>query len=177
MDQRRSRKELDQKMERVASLVSALESCPDSDVRDAGRELVSTLLEFHSDAIQRILDQIEQSTATDPRFIETMAEDPLIQGVLLLHGLHPLDVQARVQKALESVRPSLRSHRGDVELISLDESGVRLKLIGTCNGCPSSATTFRNLLESAINDLAPEVEKIEVDGMVNGREEERGVAA
>jgi len=167
--ERGSQKELGLKMERVESLVSALESCPDPSVRDAARELVCTLMEFHSNALQRILEQIQQSTSTEPQFVETMARDPLIQGLLLLHGLHPLDVESRVQQALEKVRPSLREHRGDVELISLDESGVKLKLVGTCNGCPSSATTFRNLLESAIHDLAPEVENIVVDGMVQSR--------
>lgn len=164
-----SQSELAQKMDRVDSLISALEGCTDPAVRESAHELVCTLMEFHADAIGRILEKVSESTSTDPGLIETMAQDPLVHGVLLLHGLHPLDTEARVHQALEKVRPSLRSHRGDVELMELDENRVKLRLIGTCNGCPSSASTFRNLLESAIQEMVPEIESIEVDGMVSSK--------
>ena len=71
-------------------------------------------------------------------------------GLLLLHGLHPLDLEARVRQALDKVRPYLRSHGGNVELLGVDEGVVRLRLEGSCHGCPSSAATMRQTIEEAI---------------------------
>ena len=60
-------------------------------------------------------------------------------GLLLVHGLHPYDVQTRVARALDSVRPYLGSHGGDVELLGVDAEGVvTLRMLGNCDGCPSS---------------------------------------
>jgi Fe-S cluster biogenesis protein NfuA len=144
----------------IESLVSQLESCEDPAVRDAARDLVGALLSIHGVALGGLLRQMNEN------MLEEVCKDSVISSVLLLHGLHPEETKTRVEQALEKVRPSLKSHQGDVELLEIDDARVRLRLIGTCNGCPSSATTFQSLLETAIRELAPEIECIEVDGMV-----------
>ncbi len=70
----------------------------------------------------------------DRRVLDTCAGDEVVAGLLLLHGLHPLDVETRVRQALESVRPLLRSHGGNVELLEVREGVVRLRL------CKATAT-------------------------------------
>ena len=87
-------------------------------------------------------------------------------SLLLLHGLHPLDLEARVRQALEQVRPYLRTHGGDVELLGVDDGVVRLRMQGSCHGCPSSAVTLKHTIEEAIYDAAPDVAAIEVEGVV-----------
>jgi Fe-S cluster biogenesis protein NfuA len=82
----------------------------------------------------------------------------------LLHGLHPLDLETRVRQALENVRPLLRSHGGNVELLGLAGAVVRLRMLGSCDGCPSSALTLKSAIEDAIFERAPDVIGIEVDG-------------
>ncbi|MGH3784917.1 MAG: NifU family protein, partial [Pseudonocardiaceae bacterium] len=69
--------------------------------------------------------------------------------------------------ALERVRPYLGSHAGDVEYLGMDPDGttVRLRLAGSCDGCPSSALTVKMAIEKGIEDVAPEVTKVEVEGV------------
>jgi Fe-S cluster biogenesis protein NfuA len=98
--------------------------------------------------------------------LEQFAADDLVASLLILHGLHPLDTSARIERALASVRPFLASHGGDVELLGVDEAGrVRLRLAGSCHGCPSSRVTMQTAVERAIAERAPEVTAIEVDGV------------
>ena len=60
-----------------------------------------------------------------------------------MHGLHPYDVDDRVERALDSSGPYLRSHGGDVELLGIDDDGaVRLRLLGHCDGCAGSTATL-----------------------------------
>ncbi len=85
-------------------------------------------------------------------------------GLLIVHGLHPYPVEQRVEAALERVRPYLGSHGGDVELLGVDDVGVvRLRLLGSCDGCPSSAVTLQLAVEGAVEDAAPEITGIEVE--------------
>ncbi|MDP3891809.1 NifU family protein [Nocardioides sp.] len=80
-----------------------------------------------------------------------------------MHGLHPFGVEERVERALEAVRPYLGSHGGDVELLGVSEEGVvRLRLLGSCDGCPSSSVTLELAVEGAIHEAAPEVSAIEI---------------
>ena len=76
----------------------------------------------------------------------------------------------RVESALESVRPFLQGHGGDVELLELDEErgAVHLRLLGSCDGCPSSAVTLRTAVEQAIEEAAPEILADRRRGAVRG---------
>ena len=92
-----------------------------------------------------------------------LASDDLVASLLLVHGLHPHDVTTRVHRALEGVRPYLASHDGDVELLAVTGDGaVHLRLLGSCEGCPSSSVTMELAVKDAIAAAAPEVTSIEV---------------
>ncbi len=93
------------------------------------------------------------------------AADPLVGSLLLLYGLHPVDLETRVHQALEKVRPLLKSHGGNVDLLGIDDGVVRLKLQGSCHGCPSSAQTLHNAIEEAIYEFAPDVAELKVEGV------------
>ena len=97
--------------------------------------------------------------------IDAFAGDDLVGAILLLHGLHPLDLETRVRQALDKVRPLLRSHGGNVELLGLAGGVARLRMLGSCDGCPSSAMTLKTAIEEAIFEKAPDVTAIEVEGM------------
>ncbi|MDR7303362.1 NifU family protein [Haloactinomyces albus] len=75
-------------------------------------------------------------------------------------------LEERIAGALDSVRPYLRSHSGDVGLLGLDETAVRLRLLGNCRGCPSSAVTVTLAIEDTIRQVAPEITDIAVEGLV-----------
>ena len=99
------------------------------------------------------------------RIFEALAADELVSHLLLLHGLHPLDVETRVVRALEEVRPYLQSHGGNVELLGIEGGVARVRMQGSCDGCPSSAVTLKLAIEEAVQKAAPDLEGIEAEGV------------
>jgi Fe-S cluster biogenesis protein NfuA len=95
------------------------------------------------------------------QIIENFSRDETVANLLLLHGLHPLDLETRVREALQKVRPYLHSHGGNVELVEIADGVVRLQMNGSCNGCPSSSITLKNAIEKAVRETAPDVVAIE----------------
>jgi Fe-S cluster biogenesis protein NfuA len=158
-----ARAELDRRLERVDELIQRLEAGADPSVRAATQELVATLMELHGAGLDRMLAMVRQSPDA-AGLVQRMAADDLVQNLLLLHGLHPVDVETRVLEALEKTRPYLRSHGGNVELVGVDADGtVRLRMQGSCHGCASSAVTLKLAIEKAVLEAAPDVTGIAVE--------------
>ncbi len=70
-------------------------------------------------------------------------------------------VQKKVEKALDEIRPNIQADGGDVKLISVDNGVVKVKLQGHCVGCPMSALTLKQGIESHIKQRVPEIVKVE----------------
>jgi Fe-S cluster biogenesis protein NfuA len=94
--------------------------------------------------------------------VDRLVADDLVASLLLIHGLHPHDVDRRVSDALDRVRPYLGSHGGDVHLLDIVGDTVQLQFAGSCKSCPSSAVTLELAVEDAIRAAAPEVSSIEL---------------
>jgi Fe-S cluster biogenesis protein NfuA len=155
--------ELNARLHRIEKLVAEIRSPAGRDARAAALELVETLMAFHAAGIDRMMEIASESGETGWRMINTFGRDPLVANMLLLHGMHPLDLETRVQDALEKVRPNLRAHGGNVELVEIRGGVVRLRLVGSCHGCPSSSETFRSTLEAAIYEGAPDVASVQCE--------------
>jgi len=161
--------ELERRIAAIDQLVRSLENGSDPATRAAAQELAGTLMELHATALERLLDAVRRHGEAGRLILEQLARDDVISGVLLLHDLHPVDLPTRVLGALENTRPYLKSHGGNVELVGIDEPGVvRLRLQGSCHGCPSSAMTLKLAIEQAIQEAAPDVTAILVEGEQNG---------
>jgi Fe-S cluster biogenesis protein NfuA len=77
----------------------------------------------------------------------------------------PMRTAERVRAALDGVRPYLGLHDGGVEVLGTTPGGVvRLRLQGTCQGCPSSQVTVTDAIERAIVAAVPEVSGVDVQG-------------
>jgi Fe-S cluster biogenesis protein NfuA/nitrite reductase/ring-hydroxylating ferredoxin subunit len=126
--------------------------------------LVGVLLDLYGEGLARMMEVVAEGEERERTF-EALAGDELVSHLLLLHGLHPLDVEARVIGALEEVRPYLQSHGGNVELLGVEGGVARLRLQGSCDGCPSSAMTLKLAIEEAIEKAAPDLEGIEAEGV------------
>ena len=129
----------------------------------AAEELVRLLVGVYGDGLTHIMAAVAEDGG--PAVLDRLTSDPLVESLLLLHGLHPLDVDARIQRALDRVRPYLGSHAGGVEYIGVTDGVARLKLEGNCDGCPSSTVTVQLAIEGAVQDAAPEVTEVVVEGM------------
>ncbi len=132
--------------------------------RERAEELVRLVADLYGAGLERVLDIVFDAGRLDDELLALLAQDELVSSLLLVHGLHPYDVGHRVEQALESVRPYLGSHGGDVELIEVSDEGVvRLRLLGSCDGCPSSSVTLKLAVEGAIEAAAPDITGIEVE--------------
>jgi Fe-S cluster biogenesis protein NfuA len=123
------------------------------------------MLDYHGSAITRLIEAIRQTKGPD--VMQNLASDELIASLLLLYDLHPVDLQTRIEQALDKVRPYLQSHGGEVEVLSTDGGIVRLRMKGSCHGCPSSALTMQTTIEQAIYAAAPDIAELEVEGIVS----------
>jgi len=157
--------ELKQNLPRAESLIHEVEKLPDPQLRSQIQELVGHLLEFHGEAIAKIVEDVAELGVSGRALIDAWSRDDLVSSLLLLYDLHPVEMEARVRAALEQVRPYLKSHGGNVEFLGLAEGVVHLRLEGHCHGCPSSTVTLRTTIEKAIYEAAPDVLGIEVEGV------------
>ncbi|WP_329458579.1 NifU family protein [Streptomyces sp. NBC_01497] len=149
--------------ERIETLIAA--SAANGVVaRERSEELVRLVTDFYGAGLERLLDLVHDHGRLDDAVLAALAGDELVAGLLLVHGLHPYGVETRVEQALDAVRPYLGTHGGDVELLGVsDEGTVRLRLLGSCDGCPSSSATLELAVRGAVEAAAPEITAIEVE--------------
>jgi Fe-S cluster biogenesis protein NfuA/nitrite reductase/ring-hydroxylating ferredoxin subunit len=132
--------------------------------RERAEELVRLVVDLYGAGLERLLEIVHESGRLDDDLLDRFAADDLVASLLAVHGLHPDDVETRVARALDGVRPYLGSHGGDVELLGVTDDGVvRLRMLGSCDGCPSSSVTLTLAVETAIQGAVPEVTAIEVE--------------
>ncbi|HET6351561.1 MAG TPA: NifU family protein [Coriobacteriia bacterium] len=73
-----------------------------------------------------------------------------------------MELNQRVQDALDLIRPALQADGGDVELVEVTDDGVvKVALQGACRGCPMSQLTLANGVERVLKEQVPEVQRVE----------------
>jgi Fe-S cluster biogenesis protein NfuA len=150
--------------DRIEQLLAELRAINEPRARETAEELVRSLLELYGDGIARMMEIVYESPLGGELF-GRFAGDDLVASLLLLHGLHPESAEERIARALDGVRPYLASHGGDVRLLEIADDVVHLRLEGSCHGCPSSTITMKLAIEKAIEEAAPEIVRIEVEGV------------
>ncbi|QTA36391.1 NifU family protein [Streptomyces sp. CA-256286] len=154
---------------RIGELLDRLGHEAGPQARETADELVRSVVEFYGEGLARTVRLLRAAPAgSDP--LAVLTADELVGDLLILHDLHPEDTMTRVGRALDKVRPYLGSHAGDVDVAGLDTEApegpvLRLRLRGSCDGCPSSTQTVRWTIEEAVARLAPEIAHIEVEGV------------
>jgi Fe-S cluster biogenesis protein NfuA/nitrite reductase/ring-hydroxylating ferredoxin subunit len=153
--------------DRVEGLLQEVRSMAAPPAVERVEELLRLIVHLYGKGLERILSSVAESDTGEAQVFR-LAQDPLVASLLVLHGLHPVPLRDRIQRALETVRPYLGSHAGGVELLEVDPAGVaRLRLQGSCSGCPSSTLTVKLAIERAIEEAAPEITRVEVEGIVS----------
>lgn len=144
---------------RVQELTAQLEEVQDFQARAVADELVASIMQLYGEGLERIMEAVDEPTRA--RF----ADDGVIASLLLIHGLYPVSLEDRVLEALDSVRPYMESHGGDVELVAIEDGVARMRLVGHCKGCPASEATLELAIKKALEDAAPDLEGLEVEGV------------
>ena len=127
-------------------------------------QLAGALMDLYGEGLERIFDAIGEDGSAALR--ERLVADGVVASLMLIHDLYPVPLEERVAEALDSVRPYLESHGGDVELLGIEGGVARLRLQGSCNGCAASASTLELAIEQALQATAPDLEGIDVEGVV-----------
>lgn len=146
---------------RLERLLAEIQSRVEPPAWQRVEDLVGCLVSLYGTGLSRMLAHASQEAS----LLEKWSGDEVVSNLLLLHGLHPLSLEERVRRALDKVRPYLGSHAGDVELLGFSEAGAaRLRLLGTCQGCPSSRVTIEHAIRRALEEAAPDLDGVEVEG-------------
>ena len=66
----------------------------------------------------------------------------------------------KVQEALNEIRPFLESDGGNIELVSIIDDVVKVKLLGNCVSCSVNQMTLKNGVEMTVKKYAPEIQKV-----------------
>jgi NifU-like domain len=157
--------EFQQRVQQLGKLIAELEQMPDSPLKVATGELVHLLMEVHGAGIERMMEIVFDSPSTGPQTIDKLGHDPIVRSLLLLYSLHPDDLQTRVQRSVESLRPRLRKINYGIELLSAEEGVVRLRMESTGHACGSTAANVRSMVEEGVYEYAPDVVSLAIEGL------------
>ncbi|HUS44762.1 MAG TPA: NifU family protein [Phycisphaerae bacterium] len=70
-------------------------------------------------------------------------------------------MEEKVAAVIDEIRPMLQAHGGDIQLVSVEEGVVKVKLQGACAGCPGALMTLKAGVERRIKEQVPEIERVE----------------
>ena len=155
----------EQLVARVQELQERLEATGDAATREVADQLVSAVVQMYGAGLERIVDLLVGTGEDGRQIAASLAEDELVSTLLLIHDLHPVPLEDRVQAALDSVRPYMESHGGNVELVSLQHGVATIHLRGSCSDCSASAVTLELAIKQALEEAAPDLEALEVLGV------------
>jgi len=123
-------------------------------------------VQFYGEGLEKLLTIVHDAGGDrSPAIFEALCADEFVESLLVLHGLHPLSLEERVEAALESVRPYLASHEGAVDLVCIENDVVEVRFRGSCDGCPSSSATMQGAVEKAILEHVPEISAVRAAGV------------
>jgi Fe-S cluster biogenesis protein NfuA len=125
---------------------------------------MQAVMDLHGAGLERMLDLIRASSNEGESIVQKLGRDELAASLLILYGLHPADLETRVARALDKARSRLRSHDGEVELLSIQDGAVRLRLNANGHGCGSTAEALKQIVENAVYDAAPDISALVIEG-------------
>jgi len=149
---------------RIQELVEQIDALREPAARTLMHECMESLLGFYGHGLERILHILKHAGIGGQQAYNELLHDRVVSGLLLIHGLHPVDLETRLREALEKIRPYMQSHGGNVELLGLEGEFARLRLQGACKTCPSSTVTMELAVRHAIEEACPDLMGFEVEG-------------
>lgn len=142
----------------VSALEALAESWPE-EYRNAAVARTRAVDALNAEAFRRLIRAL-QSVPGAAAALRDAAADEVVYAVLRRHGILKPSVFERVEAALDGIRPTLASHGGDVELVSVEPPLAEVRFLGACDGCPASMLTFYSGVKKAIQDSVPEIAEV-----------------
>lgn len=158
-------KDFQQRVQKIGALVNDLEAIADPAVRAAAKELVQLLMDLHGTGLERILEIVFQSGDGGTPVIDELGQDPLVSSLLILYGLHPEDLQTRVERKLRQIGSKLHKMGAEVKFVGVNSGDVRVRVSVDGHACGSTSRTVQTTVEEAIYEAAPDLTSLVVEGL------------
>ncbi len=158
-----SDREVQERVRRIEALVHQCEAIPEAKLRHNVQELLQAVMELHGAALDRLMTMISDWRPEAAPLINELANDELVGNLLLLHGLHPLDLQTRVEQALAGIESILRGYGAHAEVLGMPGGAIRLRVSGVTSTAVAKST--RAAIEEAINRAAPDAASLAIPGL------------
>lgn len=139
----------EERARRIEELVRQVEQIPDPESRDCARKAMEAILELHGAGLERMMELVLEGGASGEAVVRRFTNDGLVSSLLILHDLHPDDVETRIGDAL-------RKMHAQAEVIGVFDGVVRVRLSG--EGCG-----FKESVEAAIRAVAPDVGEVIIE--------------
>lgn len=150
-------------LDRLLKDIQSLESLT-TEWDEQQQNTLKALKRAHDDLNKEAFIRLIRALKAEPAALSVLKEavgDEVVYAVLRYHEILKATLHERVEDALDSVRPYLDSHGGNVELVEITQPDtVVIRLLGACDGCPASSLTLSEGVEKAIKEYCPEITTI-----------------
>ena len=158
-------KDFQKRVQRISGLINELDSIVDPAARSTAKQLIQLLMELHGTALERMLEVTFASGEPGKKLIDQFGRDSLVSSLLVLYGLHPDDLETSVTRAVERLKPSLRKQGAELEIVSMNNGTVRLRVSTNGRVCGSTTQVLTATVEEAVYEAAPDVTQVVVEGL------------
>jgi Fe-S cluster biogenesis protein NfuA len=157
--------EFQEQVKLLGKLISQFDELPDCPQKRAGKELVQLIMDVHGAGLERMMDIVFEGAGSGSATIDRLGGDSIVGSLLLLYSLHPDDLETRVHRAMERMRPRLRKLACSAELLRIDAGVVHVQLTTTGHTCGSSTKDLRAIVEDSVYEFAPDVVSLAILGL------------
>lgn len=158
-------KDFQKRIQRISGLVNELDEIVDPAARSAAKQLIQLLMEMHGTALERMLEVTFASGEPGQSLIDQFGRDSLVSSLLVLYGLHPDDLETRVARTVERLKPSLRKQGAELEIVSMNNGVIRLRVATNGHACGSTTQVLKATVEEGIYEAAPDATEIVIEGL------------
>lgn len=136
-------------LEWIGAGLQRMEDIEDEKTREEVFALLEGIDVLHRQALERLLE------VGGEKLTGRVSQDPMVRTLLEMYDLPEADERTQVERALEDVYPYFQSHGGKLEVLGVEGGRVRVRLSGSCEGCPGTATTLSRVVEEALREGFP----------------------
>ena len=157
--------EFQEQVRQLGKLIAQFDELPDGATKTAARDLVRLLMDVHGRGLERVMEIVFDSGDSGQKIIDRLGQDSIVGNLLLLYSLHPDGLEARIQSALDRMRPQLRKLACTIELENVQEGAVQVRLATSGHSCGSSTKDLRSIVEDGMFEFAPDMTSLEILGL------------
>jgi Fe-S cluster biogenesis protein NfuA len=163
-------REFQEKVRELGNRIGKFDQMPEGPAKTACKELIQLLMDVHGAGLDRIMEMIFESGVSGPAIagqdiIARLGQDSIVGSLLLLYSLHPDDLEKRLHRAMDRMRPRLRKLACTADLIRFDDGMVQVQITASGHTCGSSAKDVKAMVEDGIYEFAPDVVSLEILGL------------